>query len=203
MRQAIRLGVLQPGDQLPTVKAVVGTLAINPNTVLKAYRQLEIEGLVEGRPGIGTFVQRTLAGPTLPSHGALRTRLLDWLNDALEAGLEDEEIVALRASGISPERLLRPVLFLSMVACAITFYVVAVALPAANQSYRELVFSLVVSKARTGMAPRVFNDDLIPGIVIYVSDMPAAQNGQWKDVFMYDDRDKRRPSVISCSSYPR
>jgi LPS export ABC transporter permease LptG/LPS export ABC transporter permease LptF len=108
----------------------------------------------------------------------------------------DSEIVALRASGVSPERLLRPVLLLSAVACAITFYVVAVALPAANQAYRELVFSLVVSKARTGMAPRVFNDDLIPGIVIYVSDMPAAQNGQWKDVFMYDDRDKRRPSVI-------
>jgi lipopolysaccharide export system permease protein len=108
----------------------------------------------------------------------------------------DSEIVALRASGISPARLLRPVLALSVLACLITFYVVAVALPAANQAYRELVFSLVVSKARTGMAPRVFNDDLIPGVVIYVSDMPAAQGGQWKDVFMYDDRDKRRPSVI-------
>ena len=108
----------------------------------------------------------------------------------------DSEIVALRASGISPARLLRPVVGLSVAACLLTFYVVAVALPAANQAYRELVFSLIVSKARTGMAPRVFNDDLIPGIVIYVSDMPAAQGGEWKDVFMYDDRDKRRPSVI-------
>jgi LPS export ABC transporter permease LptG/LPS export ABC transporter permease LptF len=108
----------------------------------------------------------------------------------------DSEIVALRASGISPARLLRPVLALAATACLTTFYVVAVALPAANQAYRELVFSLVVSKARTGMAPRVFNDDLIPGIVIYVSDMPAAQGGQWKDVFMYDGRDHRKPSVI-------
>lgn len=108
----------------------------------------------------------------------------------------DSEIVALRASGVSPARLLRPVLALSIAACLMTFYVVAVALPAANQAYRELVFSLIVSKARTGMAPRVFNDDLIPGIVIYVSDMPAAQSGQWKDVFMWDNREPRRPSVI-------
>jgi lipopolysaccharide export system permease protein len=108
----------------------------------------------------------------------------------------DSEIVALRASGVSPARLLRPVMALSLAACLLTFYVVAVALPAANQAYRELIFSLVVSKAKTGMAPRVFNDDLIPGIVIYVSDMPAAQAGQWKDVFMYDGRDARKPSVI-------
>jgi len=95
VKQSLRTGLLEPGDQLPKVREVTEALAINPNTVLKAYRQLEIEGLVEGRPGVGTFVRRSLAGPTLASHGALRSRLLDWLRDAREAGLEHEEIVAL------------------------------------------------------------------------------------------------------------
>src|SRR5437763_482174 len=62
-KDALRLGVLQRGDQLPTVKEVVASIAINPNTVLKAYRELERAGLVEGRPGIGTFVLKTLTGP--------------------------------------------------------------------------------------------------------------------------------------------
>ena len=95
VKQSLRTGLLEPGDQLPKVREVTEALAINPNTVLKAYRQLEIEGLVEGRPGVGTFVRRSLAGPALASHGALRSRLNDWLRDALEAGLEHEEIVAL------------------------------------------------------------------------------------------------------------
>src|SRR4029077_16221862 len=56
VRQAIRLGILQPGDQLPTVKEVVRNLTINPNTVLRAYRELDLEGLVEGRRGVGTFI---------------------------------------------------------------------------------------------------------------------------------------------------
>ena len=63
VRHSLRLGYLRPGDQLPRVKDVVGSLAINPNTVLKAYRELEREGLVEGRPGVGTFVLRGLDGP--------------------------------------------------------------------------------------------------------------------------------------------
>jgi GntR family transcriptional regulator len=95
VKQSLRTGLLEPGDQLPKVREVTEALAINPNTVLKAYRQLEIEGLVEGRPGVGTFVRRSLAGPTLASHAALRSRLHDWLRDAREAGLEHEEIVAL------------------------------------------------------------------------------------------------------------
>ena len=72
VRQALRTGLLEPGDQLPTVREVAESVAINPNTVLKAYRQLEHEGLVEGRPGQGTFVVRSLAGPSLASHAALR-----------------------------------------------------------------------------------------------------------------------------------
>ena len=65
VRQALRVGMLEPGDQLPRVREVAESLAINPNTVLKAYRELEHDGLVEGRPGQGTFVLRSLAGPSL------------------------------------------------------------------------------------------------------------------------------------------
>src|SRR5215207_3186509 len=75
VRHALRLGLLNEGDQLPTVKDVVAALAINPNTVLKAYRELEHEGLVAGRPGVGTFVTRSLADESLPAHKALQADL--------------------------------------------------------------------------------------------------------------------------------
>jgi GntR family transcriptional regulator len=95
VRQALRLGLLREGDQLPTVKDVVARVAINPNTVFKAYRELELEGLVEGRPGVGTFVIRSLADPSLAAHAALRTELVGWLGEARRAGLDDESIAAL------------------------------------------------------------------------------------------------------------
>jgi DNA-binding transcriptional regulator YhcF (GntR family) len=95
VRQGLRLGLLQVGDQLPTVREVVAMVAINPNTVSKAYRELELEGLVEGRAGVGTFVTRTLAGPSLAAHGELRAMLLDWLVSARRAGLDDASIDAL------------------------------------------------------------------------------------------------------------
>ena len=95
VRQALRLGLLIQGDQLPTVKDVVGRLAINPNTVLKAYRELEYEGLVRARPGVGTFVTKTLADESLAAHGELRTELERWLGRARRAGLEEESIEAL------------------------------------------------------------------------------------------------------------
>lgn len=95
VRHALRLGMLQKGDQLPTVKAVVGQLAINPNTVLKAYKELEHSGLVAARPGIGTFVIKTLSDTSLPAHGPLRQELQRWLARARRAGLDDESIEAL------------------------------------------------------------------------------------------------------------
>lgn len=95
VRQALRLDLLRVGDQLPTVKDVVAQLAINPNTVLKAYRELEHEGLVAPRPGLGTFVTRTLAGESLAAHGPLRKDLERWLAKARLAGLDDESIEAL------------------------------------------------------------------------------------------------------------
>lgn len=95
VRQALRLGLLHEGDQLPTVKEVVALLVINPNTVLKAYRELEREGLVAARPGIGTFVTATLADASLAAHGPLRQELRRWLAKARSAGMDDESIEAL------------------------------------------------------------------------------------------------------------
>ena len=95
VRQALRLGLLREGDQLPTVKEVVASLAINPNTVLKAYRELEHEGLVAARPGVGTFVTRTLSDQSLAAHAPLRRELQRWLVKARRAGLDDESIEAL------------------------------------------------------------------------------------------------------------
>ena len=95
VRQALRLGLLREGDQLPTVKEVVTRLAINPNTVLKAYRQLEYEGLAAARPGIGTFVTATLNGGSLAAYRPLRDDLRKWLAKARRAGLDDESIDAL------------------------------------------------------------------------------------------------------------
>jgi GntR family transcriptional regulator len=95
VRQALRLGLLRQGDQLPTVKEVVGQLAINPNTVLKAYRELEHEGLASARPGVGTFLTGSLGGQSLAAHGPLRQALQRWIVKARRAGLDDESIEAL------------------------------------------------------------------------------------------------------------
>jgi GntR family transcriptional regulator len=102
VKQAVRLGILRPGDQLPTVKDVVGTLAINPNTVLKAYRELDHEGLVEGRRGQGTFVSSDL--PSLPPDEVkgLRSALQRWIERARAAGLDDENMAALFADTVRP-----------------------------------------------------------------------------------------------------
>jgi GntR family transcriptional regulator len=95
VEHALRLGYLQPGDQLPKVRDVVASLAINPNTVLKAYRELELKGLAAGRPGQGTFIRATLSQVTLPELAALQRSLSGWLTTADEAGLDEDGIVAL------------------------------------------------------------------------------------------------------------
>ncbi|MGW2368400.1 GntR family transcriptional regulator [Streptomyces sp. NPDC001667] len=100
VRQALRLGVLEPGDRLPTAKDVVAATAINPNTVLRAYRELEREGLVEPRPGQGTFVRRSLSRPATAADSPLRAELTDWVDRAREAGLEREDIAALTAAAL-------------------------------------------------------------------------------------------------------
>jgi GntR family transcriptional regulator len=95
VKQSLRVGLLQPGDQLPRVREVAAALAINPNTVLKAYRELELEGLAEGRPGVGTFIIGTLAGPSLTQQAELRDDLVAWLRKAEVAGLTHDDINAL------------------------------------------------------------------------------------------------------------
>ncbi|MFF5538209.1 GntR family transcriptional regulator [Streptomyces cinerochromogenes] len=92
-KQALRMGLLKPGDRLPTAREVVEATAINPNTVLKAYRELEREGLVEARRGLGTFVRRSLG--TAPADSPLRTELERWADRARAAGLERDDVAAL------------------------------------------------------------------------------------------------------------
>ena len=98
VEHALRLGYLKPGDQLPKVRDVVASLAINPNTVLKAYRELETKGLATGRPGQGTFVQATLSQVAMPELATLRRTLIAWLTSAQSTGLDEDGMVALFAS---------------------------------------------------------------------------------------------------------
>jgi DNA-binding transcriptional regulator YhcF (GntR family) len=98
VEHALRLGYLKPGDQLPKVRDAVASLAINPNTVSKAYRELETKGLIEGRPGQGTFILATLRPVALPELTGLRRSLHSWLTKADGAGLDERGILALVAS---------------------------------------------------------------------------------------------------------
>jgi GntR family transcriptional regulator len=102
VRQAVRLGILQPGDQLPTVKEVVSSLAINPNTVLRAYRELDLEGLVEGRRGVGTFIAEDVAPLPPDDVKQLRSELERWVSRARAAGLDDENLAGLFADTVRP-----------------------------------------------------------------------------------------------------
>jgi GntR family transcriptional regulator len=100
VEHALRLGYLKPGDQLPKVRDVVASLAINPNTVLKAYKELDIKGLAAGRPGQGTFIQATLGQLALPELAGLHKSLLGWLATADAAGLDEDGMVALFTSAL-------------------------------------------------------------------------------------------------------
>jgi GntR family transcriptional regulator len=95
VQQALLLGLLSEGDQLPTVKEVVAMVAINPNTVSRAYRELEHQGLVAGKPGVGTFITRSLGQASLAEHGPLQDELRVWLAKARAAGLTEPGIEAL------------------------------------------------------------------------------------------------------------
>jgi GntR family transcriptional regulator len=98
VERALRMGILAAGDQLPTVKQVVADVAINPNTVLKAYGELESRGLVEGRQGVGTFVLRRPIGPPPEVHARLARALDRWVKNARDQGLDEESIQALLRS---------------------------------------------------------------------------------------------------------
>ena len=95
VKQAIRMGTLIEGDQLPTVREVVTMVAINPNTVFKAYRELESLGLVKGRTGSGTYILKRPAGPSLSAQSSVAKSLDKWVKEARKAGLDEESIEAL------------------------------------------------------------------------------------------------------------
>ena len=100
VRDALRLGLLEPGDQLPTAQQVVAKLAINPNTVLKAYRDLEREGLVKGRPGQGTFVTRSLPRTDPATQGRFLAAMTDLLRAARLAGLGPDDIESIYRTAV-------------------------------------------------------------------------------------------------------
>jgi GntR family transcriptional regulator len=100
VKQAIRVGLLDVGDRLPTVKEVVAEVAINPNTVMKAYWELEHEGLVEGRQGVGTFVSRRPNGPPPGTQARLARSLGRWIETARSEGMDDESIESLVQSAL-------------------------------------------------------------------------------------------------------
>ena len=105
VREALRLGWLKPGDRLPTVRDVVASSGVNANTVLKAYRELELSGLLEARQGSGTFVKTSLGTVTPEAMAKLRARLVEWVREARAAGLEDEDVDALVRAVLADDEL--------------------------------------------------------------------------------------------------
>lgn len=98
VRQALMVGILKSGDQLPTVKEVVADVAVNPNTVLRAYRELEHDGMVVSRPGVGTFIAATIpAAMARGSYESLKADLERWIEKARTHGLDDRKLAALFA----------------------------------------------------------------------------------------------------------
>jgi LPS export ABC transporter permease LptG/LPS export ABC transporter permease LptF len=161
-------------DQIPRLLAVLVARSADFGTILRVFLNL------------------------LPSILAVTIPMAFLLGVLLAFGrmASDSEIIAMRAVGVSPMRLLAPVVMLAGVMTAVTFYVNAVALPAANQAHRELVFSLVVSKARTDVKPRTFTDDLLPGrMMLYVQDIEPDTN-LWKNLLIYDTSNPREPKLI-------
>lgn len=103
VRQAVSLGLLRAGDRLPSVREVVTQITINPNTVHRAYRELEHEGVVEGRPGLGTFVVASSSQLASGDRETLLAELRDWVDRARLAGLDADGIAALVSAVMASE----------------------------------------------------------------------------------------------------
>ena len=160
-------------DQIPRLLAVLVARSADLSTILRVFLNL------------------------LPSILAVTIPMAFLLGVLLAFGrmASDSEIVALRAVGVSPSRLLAPVMMMATAMTALTFYINAVALPAANQAHRQLVFDLLVSKAHTDVRPRAFSESLLPGMILYVQDIEA-ESGTWKNLLIQDSRDPREPKLI-------
>ncbi|MER7048477.1 GntR family transcriptional regulator [Streptomyces jumonjinensis] len=107
VEQALRMGVLTVDDRLPTAAQVAADTKVNPNTTLKAYRELERAGLVEVRQGAGTFVTRSLAEPRTGPDSPLRARLTDWMHQARDEGMSGDDVGGL-LSTVFEETFARP-----------------------------------------------------------------------------------------------
>ena len=161
-------------DQIPRLLAVLVARSADLETIVRVFVNL------------------------LPSILAVTIPMAFLLGVLLAFGrmASDSEIVALRAVGVSPARLLGPVMMMAAAMTGVTFYINAIALPAANQAHRELVFRLVVSKARTDVRARTFTDTLLPGrMMLYVQDIDP-QTGVWENLLVHDTRDSREPKLI-------
>ncbi|MFJ7060082.1 GntR family transcriptional regulator [Streptomyces griseobrunneus] len=95
VEQALRMGALEEGDRLPTAAQVAAETKVNPNTTLKAYRELERAGLAEVRQGAGTFITRSLAQPQSGPDSPLRASLAEWMDQARTEGLTGQDVTAL------------------------------------------------------------------------------------------------------------
>lgn len=98
------MGWLRPGDQLPPVRTVVESARVNANTVLRAYRELAVNGIAESRPGAGTYIRATVRAVDPAQLVRLRTRLDRWIEACRADGLEDEDIRALVNVALAGER---------------------------------------------------------------------------------------------------
>jgi GntR family transcriptional regulator len=97
VRHAVEVGALKPGDQLPGIRHLAETLVINPNTVAKAYRELEHEGIIDVRHGSGAFVRSTNAGGPVQAAVPLVASLVQKLKSK---GLSGQEIRRLFESAL-------------------------------------------------------------------------------------------------------
>src|SRR3954470_22356384 len=156
---------------------VIFTFLLEIPPVMRDLEMLVAKGVswqVAGRIVL-TLIPQAL-GLTIPM--ALLTGLLIGLG-RLSA---DREAVALLACGVSPYRLLRPVLLMATVAAGATMYVMIKAIPDANQTFREITFEVVTKKVENDIRPREFFEDF-PGWVLYVRDQRENETG-WRDVMV-------------------
>jgi GntR family transcriptional regulator len=101
LREAVARGTLRPEDRLPSVRELSRTLVINPNTVARVYTELEREGILSTRPGLGVFVATPKAELTKKVRKERLQKLLDhFLTEAVHLGFTANEVVALVEDGV-------------------------------------------------------------------------------------------------------
>jgi LPS export ABC transporter permease LptF/LPS export ABC transporter permease LptG len=177
----------------------IGLIVFTFIFIIEALRQY-VEPLVA--KGVSLSVLATALATLVPQALALSIpmSLLLGLLVAFGRLSGDREFVAMQACGVSLKRLLIPVGLLSVLAWAATLYVMLVALPASNQTFREVTFSVIAERAEGEVRPRVFFDDF-PDLVLYVREVPLSGSG-WNGVFMADSR-PGQPAAVYLARHGR